>query len=118
MIVRASHEPFVFSTIHVRSSGGGGGGGFAVGSGWGGVGSVSGGGVGRGGFAMIVGDCASGGGGLGRGSLTVGCPGSGCATGCDGGVDDCTTHAGATAIVTTNEAPNLRRGMRADIRRR
>jgi hypothetical protein len=87
---RAVHVPFVFSTTQVRSSGGGGGGGFAVGNGCGGVGSVSGGGVGRGGFAMIVGDWLCGGGGVGLGSLTVGWPGSGCAIDCDGGVDDCT----------------------------
>lgn len=90
MIARASHVPFVFSTIHVRSSGGGGGGGFAVGNGCGGVGSGSGGGVGRGGFAMIVGDWACGGGGVGCGSATTGWPGSACAIDCDGGVDDCT----------------------------
>jgi hypothetical protein len=115
---RAEHVPFVFSTTHVRSSGGGGGGGFAVGNGCGGVGSVSGGGAGRGGFAMIVGDCDCGGGGVGRGSLTVGWPGSGCAIDCEGGVEDCRTHAGAIAHVITNGAPNLRRGVRADIRRR
>jgi hypothetical protein len=67
---------------------------------------------------MYVGDWVCGGGGDGRGSASVGWPGSACETGCDGGVDDCTKHAGATASVTTNGFENLRRGVRADMSRR
>jgi hypothetical protein len=105
----------LLNTVHLRSVGGGGGGVVSGGGGFIG-GDVT--GVGRGGFAMITGDCSCGGGGVGRGSVCSGWPGAGWLIGCDGGVDDDTKHAGTAASVITNGFAKDRRGVRAAMRGR
>jgi len=107
----------LLNTVHFWSRGGGGFG-AVLGGGEVGAGVATGVGVGRGGFAMITGDCSCGGGGVGCGSDCSGWPGAAWLIGCDGGVDDDTKHAGTAASVMTNGFANDRRGVRAAMRGR